>query len=125
VGAPLRLTIDAIPDNVAGVREAVVAYAKGAGISDVWAVALAISEAVTNAVVHAYRETGAGKVSIVAENQPDDGLVITVEDDGAGFKPRPDSPGMGLGLAVVAQLAQALEIVAARGGGTCVRMTFE
>jgi serine/threonine-protein kinase RsbW len=125
VSAPLRLTVDAIPDNVAGVREAVVSYAKAAGIADVWAVALAISEAVTNVVVHAYRDRAVGQVRVVAEHPPDDGLIVTVEDEGGGFVPRDDSPGMGLGLAVVAQLAEAFEVAAGHRGGTLVRMTFE
>src|SRR4051794_24356655 len=52
-------------------------------------------------------------------------LVVVVVDEGAGIAARPDSPGIGHGLATVGALAQTLEIVARRDApGTIVTMSF-
>jgi serine/threonine-protein kinase RsbW/stage II sporulation protein AB (anti-sigma F factor) len=50
---------------------------------------------------------------------------VTVRDHGAGLTPRVDSPGLGVGLPVMAAIADALEIDTPAGAGTIVRMTFE
>ena len=50
-------------------------------------------------------------------------LVVGVEDDGGGMAPRPDSPGMGLGLPLIRQLAESVQVDALRPG-TRMRMRF-
>jgi serine/threonine-protein kinase RsbW/stage II sporulation protein AB (anti-sigma F factor) len=83
-------------------------------------IALAVSEACTNVVVHG----AAASFRVIVEQAR--GLVtITVTDDGAGMSPRPDSPGLGLGLPLIATLTRKLEIGPASGGGTVVSMVFE
>ncbi len=54
----------------------------------------------------------------------DDGLEVCVDDTGVGFSPRPDSPGMGLGMPLIAAMSQHMEIHTDRQG-TRVCMTFE
>jgi len=88
------------------------------------AVKLAVSEAVTNAVMHAY----------VDDDEPGDVHVVTfvrgatvhvtVSDDGVGMMPRLDSPGLGVGLPFIADTADTLDIDSTEGGGTELRMTF-
>jgi signal transduction histidine kinase len=51
-------------------------------------------------------------------------LVITVIDDGMGFKPRNDSPGVGLGMPTIAALATTLSVVTPETGGTEMWMVF-
>jgi len=51
--------------------------------------------------------------------------VVTVRDHGSGMAPRVDSPGLGVGLPVMAAIADALEIDTPDGAGTIVRMTFD
>ena len=52
-------------------------------------------------------------------------LPVAVEDDGIGLGPRPDSPGAGFGLVLIASLATELELALGPDGrGTVVRMTF-
>jgi serine/threonine-protein kinase RsbW len=100
-------------------------YAQAHGVIDVHAVALAVSEAVTNAVVHAYSDAALpGDVEIFAQRHLDDGLEVVVSDYGHGLLPRPDSPGMGVGLPLLATLADHFEIERGDSGGTRVRMTF-
>jgi len=113
------------PDQIRLIREEVKAYAAEHGAADPNAVALAVSEAVTNAVVHAYvDESEPGEIEVVAQMVPGDGLEIFVCDDGRGMLPRHDSPGVGLGLPLVATLAESFEVQARSGGGTQVRMAF-
>jgi serine/threonine-protein kinase RsbW/stage II sporulation protein AB (anti-sigma F factor) len=122
---PLRLEFPATPEHVAPARRALTAYARDVGRVDAGAVELAASEAITNAVIHAYRDRDTpGHVSVAAEHPEDNGLVVTIEDAGCGLSPRHDSPGMGLGLALVARLAHSFQVGAPAGGGTRVCMSF-
>ncbi len=105
-------------------RYAVVAYAIEHGVVDPCAVALAVSEAVTNAVVHAYVDRTAGTIEVTAQRHADDGVEITVSDDGRGVMPRPDSPGVGLGLALIASVAKQFEMTDRPQGGCRARMVF-
>jgi serine/threonine-protein kinase RsbW/stage II sporulation protein AB (anti-sigma F factor) len=53
-------------------------------------------------------------------------VTVVVADDGVGMNPRADSPGMGLGLPLIGNLADKLQIAPAPSGrGTEVRMRFE
>ncbi len=103
-----------------------VSYATAAGASAGMsqAIALAVSEAVTNAVLHAYAAGEPGPVTVDCR-EADGDIVIEVVDLGAGVAPRPDSPGLGHGLAIVGSLVQSLEVTdRADGPGTVVRMRF-
>jgi anti-sigma regulatory factor (Ser/Thr protein kinase) len=87
---------------------------------------LAITEACSNSVRHAY-PGGEGSVDVVYELEPDR-LVIEVADDGAGFAAGPtgaaDELGEGgLGIAIIRALADELEI-GARANGHGSRLRF-
>jgi serine/threonine-protein kinase RsbW len=86
-------------------------------------VLLALSEVVTNAVVHGYRNEAGGEVRIEAQHSSD-GLLLSVADQGRGMAPRHDSPGLGLGLPLVGRIAKKVDITAEVGGGTLVSMCF-
>jgi len=87
------------------------------------AIALAVSEAATNAVLHAYVGGASGPVAVEAVLIARD-VVVTVADAGSGMRPRTDSPGLGVGLSVLSQVCDEVEVADARGGGTQVCMTF-
>jgi anti-sigma regulatory factor (Ser/Thr protein kinase) len=108
-------------------REAVCAYASAGGARDgvLGAVKLCVSEAVTNVVVHAYRGPGACGGMTLRAQRVLDRLHVIVRDDGCGLVHRPDSPGAGLGLPMIAQLAHGLEIRVPEDGGTEVSMRFK
>jgi anti-sigma regulatory factor (Ser/Thr protein kinase) len=116
----------AVAPSVAEARTAVTAFAKSAGATAdaLAAVSLAVSEAVTNAVLHAYldRETP-GTVEVRAACE-DEQVVVVVADEGRGMLPRTDSPGLGLGLPLIAQMTESLEVHDRTGGGTEIRMAF-
>ena len=84
---------------------------------------LAVSEAVSNVIVHGYRESGNGAFTVAVEWQGDH-LQVTVRDAGCGMSPRMDSPGAGLGLPLIANLAETFSVTTPPGGGTEVCMTF-
>lgn len=122
----LELTVPARPDQVAAVRRAVEAFAARVGIDgDQRAdVILAVGEACANAVMHAYLGEGGSPQLLVRGMALDEGILITVRDHGRGMVPRPDSPGLGLGLPLMARLATSMEVHQPAGGGTEIRMTF-
>jgi stage II sporulation protein AB (anti-sigma F factor) len=112
-------------DQVRLARREVAAYARENGAVDPDGIALAVSEAVTNAVVHAYEDAlEPGDVQVTAEIHADNGLEIQVCDDGRGMMPRLDSPGLGVGLPIVARIAERFKVEARPAGGTAVRMFF-
>ena len=86
-------------------------------------VLLALSEVVTNAVVHGYRNETGGEVRVEAQHS-ERGLLLSVADQGRGMAPRHDSPGLGLGLPLVGRIAKKVDITAEVGGGTLVSMCF-
>ena len=86
--------------------------------------ALAVTEAVSNAVTHAFECPEHGSIEVMAEVLVPDTLRVTVTDDGAGMQPDPGSDGLGLGLSLIGLVSSGFEIRAARPHGTSVRMNF-
>ena len=119
-------TVPAVAENVAPIRHAVVDLAARNGASeDVKTdLALAIGEACANVVVHAYPPGDVGPLIVHAEVK-DGEMLIHVCDQGQGMTPRPDSPGLGLGLPLIANLSDRLEIRDGDGAvGTILMMVF-
>jgi anti-sigma regulatory factor (Ser/Thr protein kinase) len=113
----------AVPESVALLRRAISRFAVACDATDGSAVVLAVSEAATNAVVHAYVGRPPGTISIEAFCDAAH-LVIVVADDGLGTRPRPDSPGLGLGLPLMSRLAASVEFATGPAGGTVVCLRF-
>lgn len=111
--------LPAAPASVAAARRLMRRFAGDLGV-DVDAIELAVSEAVANAVVHAY-ESGDGTIELRAEAAPYE-LRIVIRDRGGGI--RPDAAGgAGFGLAIIRRLAQHVDLDDTLGGVT-LRMTF-
>lgn len=120
----LTVSYPALPDSVARGRRELSSFAEAAGADErqVESIRLAVSEAMTNAVLHAYRE-GGGEVHLTAALVSDE-LWVLVADDGCGLEPRTDRPGLGLGLAIMSQVSEEMAVVPRASGGTEVRMRF-
>jgi serine/threonine-protein kinase RsbW len=121
-------TVPAVAENVAPIRHAVVELAKEAGAGeDVQTdLALAVGEACANVVVHAYPPGDVGPLIVHANIDRRAEIIITVVDQGQGMTPRPDSPGLGLGLPLIANLSDRLEIQDGPDGvGTELMMAFD
>jgi anti-sigma regulatory factor (Ser/Thr protein kinase) len=67
---------------------------------------------------------GFAEVLTVDASFDDERLTVVIRDSGRGIVPRPDSPGLGLGLPLIATLAESLELGTDDGDHTEVRMTF-
>lgn len=123
----VALSLPARPENVAVVRQALAGLADALGV-EVALVAdmkIAVTEACTNAVLHAYEAT-AGPLEVTMRVDAGRRLTISVRDRGRGFRPLPtqvDDAPLGFGLALIASLADAFAIQGG-AGGTEVQMTF-
>lgn len=127
-GVPdVRFTLQALPANVALVRQALAGLADSLGVDPARAadMKIAVTEACTNAVVHAYEDhDGPLEVTMRVEH---DRLVLTVRDRGHGLRPLPsegDGPPLGFGLALIASLSDEFGIAGGRRG-TEVRIAFD
>ncbi|WP_414642242.1 ATP-binding protein [Baekduia sp.] len=121
-----RWVVRATADQIAVLRTEVTAYAQRVGVADgrLADIRLAVSEAATNAVLHAYRDRDPGQIRVDAGLTDEGWLKIVIEDDGFGPLPRPDSPGLGLGLPTIASVADAVELSAGRAAGAKLSMVF-
>ena len=121
-GTSLQLSLKAESQSVAEARHAVAAFARGHG-ADADDVALAVSEGVSNCIIHAFRgreEPGRIDVRAIVDGEA---VVVSISDDGVGVTPNPDSPGLGLGLALIGSLADGVEL-SRDGHGTTLVMRF-
>jgi anti-sigma regulatory factor (Ser/Thr protein kinase) len=106
-GQHWRLRLEARPADVSEIRHEVVdVLARECPGVDLSAAALVVTELAANVVTHAYLESGLLEVDVVCEP---DAAVVTVRDWGRGFG-RSARRGMGLGLQIVAALAERLRI---------------
>jgi serine/threonine-protein kinase RsbW len=118
----VRLRVPARPEYIALARLALSGLAEIAPLSeeDVADLKLALTEAVSNSVRHAY-PGGDGFVSVAFELSAS-ALQIEVVDDGAGFDPAVPAPldgeelsEGGLGIAIIRTIADELEITSRLG----------
>jgi anti-sigma regulatory factor (Ser/Thr protein kinase) len=121
----LSRSYPAVADSVPRAREEAKRFAESVGASaqQLHAIRLAVSEAATNVVVHAY-DGSAGEIRLSA-CVDDEALWIEVADRGLGLRPRIASPGLGVGLALISQVADAFTIATRESGGTEVQMRFQ
>jgi len=113
----------AVPASVTELRWAArdLALENGADEGLAGDVMLAVSEAVTNSIKHAYPDCE-GEVELAVSLAADRTLVVTVRDTGTGFGPTA-SEGLGAGLMLMSECADELEVDQGPGGVT-VRMVF-
>jgi serine/threonine-protein kinase RsbW/stage II sporulation protein AB (anti-sigma F factor) len=122
--AGVNQSYPAEPAALPRARRAITALARTAGATgdELDAIRLAASEALTNVIVHAYRDRP-GKMHVTAAVAQSE-LWVLVADDGDGLSQRSGKSGLGLGLTLIAQACDELTIVKRSGGGTEVRMRF-
>jgi serine/threonine-protein kinase RsbW len=121
----VRLTLPARPENVAVVRHVLGAFAEALMLPDtvIEDMRLAVTEACTNVVRHAYAGGEPGPVEILIR-PAGDALEVVVSDQGRGLGASPDTAGPGLGLPLIAALADSLEIDRAPRAGSRLLMSF-
>jgi len=121
----VKLTLPARPENVAVIRHVLGAFAEALRLPDslVEDLRLAVTEACTNVVRHAYAPGSPGPVEISL--RPDEDVVkVVVADRGRGVGTSADATGPGLGLPLIAAIADTVDLEPVAGGGCRVAMTF-
>ena len=131
----MELSFLAIAENEAFARMVISAFIVQADptMTIVSEVRTAVSEAVTNAIVHAYDDDG-GRVVLRAQMGEDGMLTIDVEDFGCGiadirqamqpfFTTQPEQERTGIGFALMQSFMDDVRVYSSPGSGTTVRMT--
>lgn len=116
----------AVADEVPRLRHQVAEYVQRTGAPDdvLERVRLAVSEALTNIVVHAYLGRDRGSMTAEAWCEAEH-LVLRVSDEGDGLIPRSDSPGLGMGIPIMARMADDFRIANRETSpGTVVSLRF-
>ena len=121
----MELALAARAENIAIVRYALGGFGEAFAVpeSKLSDIRLAVTEACANVVVHAYPDGHEGPMEVVASMEEGE-LTVLVRDWGRGIRPRPDSPGLGLGLSLIAALAEKVQLGHDSEEHTEVRMTF-
>ena len=83
---------------------------------------LAVSEALTNVVLHAYPDSS-GPMCLEVDGD-DHELRVTIADEGCGILAQPEHRGLGLGIGILASSADFCEIRSRRGSGVEVTLGY-
>ncbi|GHV00478.1 anti-sigma F factor [Clostridia bacterium] len=130
----MTLTVPAIGVNEAFVRGAVAAFAVQLDptVEEINDIKTAVSEAVTNCIVHGYEGKGSGDITVKC-SAGGGRLHIAVSDAGVGipdvararemfYTTKPEQERSGMGFAIMETFMDALEVESAAGSGTIVKM---
>jgi serine/threonine-protein kinase RsbW len=120
----VSFSLPARPAVIPTIRNDIVALAARAGATDeqLEDIRLAVSEALTNVVVHAYpEEPGLLHVTVGVGGGE---LTLLIADDGCGLNTPSRHPGLGWGLALIAQAGSQFTIAQRAEGGTEARIRF-
>ncbi len=101
-------------------------------VSEIGEIKTAVSEAVTNCIVHAYRGSH-GKIELLARHLDGNVLYIKIRDNGCGisdikqameplYTSAPEEERAGLGFAVMESFMDKVTVRSAEGKGTTVTM---
>jgi serine/threonine-protein kinase RsbW len=129
MGERLMIQLPAVPERVPAARGAISRLCDRLEIADVLAgdIRLAVTEACTNCVLHAYDGDcpDAHPTFALEARVEDDELLVVVRDSGSGvLRPRSGTGGLGFGLGLMRRLASSVDVLARPGRGTRVAMRF-
>lgn len=125
---PLRFEVPATADQLGEIRLRLSAWLESLGVSGVVAadIVLAVNEACTNCIEHAYRDGEPGLIEIEASVQPASeggGIAICVADFGTWRTPPTQPTTRGRGLPIMAAISEDVDLQRT-SAGTTVRITF-
>lgn len=132
----MKIEIPALGRNESFARNVVAGFAVECAptVGEISDIKTAVSEAVTNAVVHAYdQENDSNLIEIAADIDDDNTLTVSVRDFGRGiedvaearepfFTTKPDAERSGMGFTIIETFMDDLEVESAPGKGTTVIM---
>lgn len=128
----LKMEISARPENVSFARAAVAAFASQLdwNLNDLDEIKVAVSEAVSNCIIHGYQNKGIGNILIYV-NMFKDGLEIIIEDNGIGIDDieeamepaySTDPERMGMGFTFMKSFMDKFSVDSIPKGGTKIIM---
>ena len=125
VGRAIAHEYEAVPRSVRAARETVAEFAERHGASDegVDDIRTAISEAATNAVVHAYDRETPGHFRVRAAVGASH-ISVTIEDDGCGLGAPVQAPGLGMGRHIIEESCEQARFFVREPGGSTVQLRF-
>jgi anti-sigma regulatory factor (Ser/Thr protein kinase) len=123
VQARFSARLPAVAASVTEGRHLLADYLEAIGYQESYEVCLAATEALSNAVRHAYHADARGDIEIGAAVHGDS-LDVTIRDFGLGPTAELRSESLGLGLALMASLAQRVVLDVEAGKGTDVHLIF-
>lgn len=129
----MSLRFDSYPENEQFARMVVTAFLMDLNptVDEMADVKTAVSEAVTNAIIHGY-EDGVGQVSLICKKAGSE-VSVTVSDQGKGiadvekarepfFTTKPEAERSGMGFCFMEAFMDEIHIESAEGRGTSVQM---
>jgi anti-sigma regulatory factor (Ser/Thr protein kinase) len=121
----VRLSLPARPDSLGVIRHVLGAFAEALRLPPdlVEDIRLAVTEAATNVVRHAY-DGDEGPIDVVVRPSRNR-LEIVISDRGRGMAASTDVEGPGLGLPLIAALADSVELQEIPADGSRLKMAFE
>ena len=131
----LKCTFPARSENESFARTMVCAFAAQLDptVEELADLRTAVSEAVTNCIVHAYRNTGIGSITVTVRLLPDSVIYVRIADKGCGiadiaqamtplYSSAPAEERAGLGFTVMQSFTDRLTVTSKPGHGTAVTM---
>ncbi|MDD3946847.1 MAG: anti-sigma F factor [Clostridia bacterium] len=129
------LIVKALPENECFARSVIAAYATrlNPSMEEVSDIKTAVSEAVTNAIVHAYNNDAEKDIRLTASIEGNT-LWVSVEDTGVGipniveamkdfYTTKPSEERSGLGFTIMGTFMSTLQVQSVVGEGTTVVMS--
>ena len=130
----MTLIIEAISENESFARAVVAAYAcrLNPTLEQLDDIKTAVSEAVTNAIVHGYNSDPSRKVEITCAIEGQD-FFVAVRDEGCGiedviqartpfYTTCPEGERSGMGFTMMESFMDDVQVTSQAGQGTCVKM---
>ena len=118
-------SLPAVASSVTVLRHTMTRFALAHGFRarDADRIGLAVTEAASNVVLHAYAGEPTGALGYIADVAEDD-LQVVITDEGRGIRKEHESDGLGVGLATIAQMSSDFGIYARDPRGLEVWMRF-
>ena len=130
----MLIKFDSVTENEGFARNVIASFLLplNPGIGELTDIKTAVSEAVTNAIVHGYPDT-VGEVTMLAETDGEN-VHIVISDSGVGiddleaalepfYTTKPDDERSGMGFTIIKTFMDEVKVISKQNAGTIVDMT--
>jgi len=130
----MTLILEAMPINESFARSTVASFCVQAGptLEEISDIKTAVSEAVTNCIVHAYQKKNQGKIKIITKVKGSE-IEIEIIDNGIGieniekarepfFTTLPEDERSGMGFTVMESFMDSVSVIKNSSGGITVKL---